>query len=471
MYNLKNFIIRFWPLLLLIGMLSVFLSAATKKDSLNVYKGKSSEYTVTPETETEQKVITNTYMNSKINLSMQIPDGWQHIIKDGYDTYVHSPSASSVQIQVMSYYPMVNNASAESFADTYSSRGLEITDFQYISNNSYYLMYRSNGMSGITDYIECVLWDRQNVAKIIFTFNDANYKKLKDEIWYCIDSIEWDYEDPIPEGFYLKYQLTGDFEFAVPANWTIAETDASFYACEDDTGATLTVNLITDNTLLTDITQIDYTNFLSNGRSDFILNAFQQSDHMIYGEATYTNNGTTFAIIQSYYANGTYQYIITYEFPVEYGETYAAASQTGLNMTRIFYSSDEQSQVTDKGGSGISSNDSAIFTPDTLPEKHDNEVQTNPEEQLEDTEVSTFSEALTQLTGISSECADKIVVLWASLNLGNPTYAETVMEDNSSLVLSVTNDMDVKYYVYLGTDNTVHKITVNSPDGNIIYEE
>ena len=58
--------------------------------------------------------------------------------------------------------------------------GMQITEFEYMSDNSYYVIYQSQGMSGITDYIEYVIWDRQHVAKIVVTFNDENYDKLKE---------------------------------------------------------------------------------------------------------------------------------------------------------------------------------------------------------------------------------------------------------------------------------------------------
>ena len=299
------FLKRFWPFVLIGAMITLFVLFATRQSNLDVYTGGQSTYTVETETETEKKVITNTYMNSEINLSMQIPDGWTHVTKDGYDTYIHNASASSVQVQVMSYCPMVNNASADSLSQTYSQRGLTITEFQFLADNSYYLVYQSSGKSGITDYIELVIWDRSHVAKIVWTFNDSNYEKLKEEIWYCIDSISWQYEDPITEGFILCYQIDGDFEYAVPDSWQSGSTDTSFYAYEENTGASLTVNLLDDSTLLNDITQIDYANFLSNGKSNFVLNQFQQNDSMIYGEATYQNNDVQTAIVQGYFANGT----------------------------------------------------------------------------------------------------------------------------------------------------------------------
>ena len=96
------FLKRFWPFVLIGAMITLFVLFATRQSNLDVYTGGQSTYTVETETETEKKVITNTYMNSEINLSMQIPDGWTHVTKEGYDTSVHNASASSVQIQVMS---------------------------------------------------------------------------------------------------------------------------------------------------------------------------------------------------------------------------------------------------------------------------------------------------------------------------------------------------------------------------------
>lgn len=149
-----------------------------------------------------------------------------------------------------------------------------------------------------------------------------------------------------------------DFEYAVPDSW--ASSTVTSLRIRENTGASLTVNLLDDSTLLNDITQIDYANFLSNGKYNFVLNQFQQNDSMIYGEATYQNNDVQTAIVQGYFANGTYQYIVTYEYPVDLGTDYAALAQNGIALTRIFYSSagDDVPAETETSNS--------VFVPDTL---------------------------------------------------------------------------------------------------------
>lgn len=471
---------RFWPFILIGSMLILFLVSATKQENLDVYTGGNSTYTVESESETNKKVISNTYMNSLINLSMQIPDSWQHIIKDGYDTYVHSASASSIQIQVMSYYPMVNNATVDSLSESYSTRGMEITEFQFLSDNSYYLIYQSKGLSGITDYIEYVIWDRQHVAKIVVTFNDENYDKLKDELWYCLDSISWDYEDPITEGYYLTYQIEGDFEYAVPDQWTTGASDTTFYAYEEDTSSSFTVNTIQDSTMLSDITELDYSNFLSNGKSNFILNQFQQSENNIYGEATYINNETQMSVIQEYYANGTYQYILTYEFPTELGNSYAELAKTGLSMTRIFYTSDsDDSNVTEtdevdniQSQTSMETNANSVFTPDPIPSvQNSTENQSDVIMDNQNEEVSSFSAALMSTANISNEQADTISAIWISLNLGNPTYAQAIKQNTTSRILLITTDQNVNYYISIGTDGSLQEIHADTENGTLMYPQ
>ena len=388
---------------------------------------------------------------------------------------------------------MVNNASVDSLSETYSSRGMEITEFQYMSDNSYYVIYQAKGIAGITDYIEYVIWDRQHVAKIVVTFSDENYDKLKDEIWYSLDSITWDYEEPITDGFYLKYQITGDFEYAVPDQWTTGSSDTAFYAYNETDGASLTVNLIQDATLLSDITELDYSNFLSNGKANFVLNQFQQSDYNIYGEATYISNEIQMSVVQEYYANGAYQYILTYEFPTELGNDYVQLAQYGLALTRIFYNPDAQEETegiteADSQNSvvlGLNGNisetpdsGSTVFTPDTLPTEslsNTGEEQTGSADQTDSSdineEVDSFTSAIVSITNISAEQASKISETWNSLGLGTPTYAQAVKESDTTLILMVTNERNVNYYVYIGKDGTLQEIHVNTDDGAVVYPQ
>lgn len=96
MYWFRQKFGRLWPLILIVLMITVFFIVTTREENLNVYSGGTSSYTVEQETNSEKNIITKTYKHSEINFSIQIPDGWTYITKDGYDTYVHGASASSI---------------------------------------------------------------------------------------------------------------------------------------------------------------------------------------------------------------------------------------------------------------------------------------------------------------------------------------------------------------------------------------
>lgn len=467
---IKNLLSRYWFIVVAIILLLLFLVNATKQENLDVYNKEDYTYTVESETEEEKDVKTFTYMNEKLNLSIEIPDGWEKVTKDGFDTYIHKASASSIQIQTLSYYPMVNNATAESLAETYNEQGYTVTEFQKTAGNSYYVIYQGQGISGITDYVENVIWDRSHVVKIVITFNDSYYEKLEDEIWIPIDSLQWDYEDPIDENYYLTYQRYGDFEFAVPVTWASGYTDSSFYAYDEETGAMMTVNLLEDSTMINDISQVDYTDFLSANKQNFALSQFSQQDNEIYGEATYINNDIYIALMQKYIANGQYHYIITYEYPAEMSDYYYLLCQNGLSYIRLF------NTVPD------ALDEASVFSPNEIPETttaeeetesvYTPELDTTPSQQeTEDSpsEVSSFAEALMSVAEIPQENANNISSIWDSLNAGIPTYAEAYKKSDTGLIILVTNDQNVNYFLYVRNDGVLTDIRVNTEDGPSVY--
>ena len=238
--------------------------------------------------------------------------------------------------------------------------------------------------------------------------------------------------------------------------------------------------------MLTDITELDYSNFLSNGKSNFVLNQFQQSDTNIYGEATYINNNVQMSIVQEYYANGTYQYILTYEFPTELGSDYVQIAQSGLQMTRIFYSSEKETEINsqqtentsdssqNKDSTQGSESSNSVFVPDSLETEQSQTQSEAPQEQTSqpqtNEEVSTFTDALMSVANISSDTAANISSVWDSLHIGTLTYAQAVKESDTSLIIMVTNDQNANFYIFLGKDGILQEIHAGTEDGEIIYK-
>lgn len=153
----------------------------------------------------------------------------------------------------------------------------------------------------------------------------------------------------------------------------------------------MTVNLLEDTTSINDISQLDYIDFLSSHRPDFSLLSFSHTENHIYGEATYLNNGILTSLIQYYYANCVYHYIITYECPTDYGEYMVPLFREAIDSVKIFYASEPVPDTT----LSLSENNSNDLQADSF-DSYKARIQENHQlmETNENTEASSFAEAL-----------------------------------------------------------------------------
>lgn len=503
---------KFWYLYV-IGIMSLaFFVIATSKKQLQAYRSgiDSSIYTIDSEQETEENVPMTAYKADNIDLLMQVPDGWPRITKDGFDTFVDQASGTSIQIQVLDYYPEVNNVSEEYLTDSLYGQGYTLSEYYRDSGNTYTVIYNKSNESGVIDYLEYVVWDRKHVVKIKAVFNDKYFTHMKTAVKNTLNSIQWNYEDPISDGFYLVYKVDGDFEFAVPLNWSYGETDGAAFAQDPDTGATLTVTLNPASVYANQITQIDYTGLVGEGKQNYQLQGFAQYDDHVHGEASYTVNGEQAAVVQDLYANGAYLYLVSYECPYTAADSLYPAIIDGLGMTRIFYDPDrsesEGSNESDMLGikSDNSENASSMFEipdgavseekqPETSPPSSESSGTddtglsslasglTPPSETTANADTtdmagddtasaSTLAGALVQLANISDASAVTIENIWTGLTLGTPVDANAIKANDTTIVIQVTTDMNVNYFLFIRKlDGYLEQITVNTDAGQQIY--
>lgn len=488
LYYLK----KFWFAIVIGIMVLVFVIFARKRDLLNAYTGGSSDYTVTTEEqETETEVEMEEYRSGDLALSMQIPKGWEKVTKDGYDTFIHAPSASSIQVQVLSYYPQVNNATAESVSEDLLSRGYSMMDFGWSTPNSYLATYQSETSAGVMDYIDYTIWDLSHVVKFHATVQDVYFNRLKESIFASLDSLVWDYEDPVPENICIYYILGGDFQFGVPLGWTTGEQDGSLYAYDEATGASMSVSMLTDQEVdINSLTQVDYANFAANGKNNFILSRFEKGADYIYAEANYSVNNTMMGMMQYYSIVGSTHYILSFELPYDVIDQYYNTCYSCMEVFRTFGTQTDEQKAQEKeeqkaAGSGIQDDgindllgDVPISTQDTFQEPA-SEAATDavqeeasaqqPSEGNNSAEASTFADALVQTTGIPQDKAAEISAIWDSLNAGFPTYAQAVKESATSYIVYITTESNAAYYMSVQKDGTLEWIRANTEDGPAIF--
>lgn len=488
---------KFWYLVALVFMAIIFTIFAKKQDLLNAYTGGSSTYTVEETNETETEVAMEGFSYDGLALTIKIPEGWGHVTKDGYDTFIHTPSASSIQLQVMSYYPQVNNVTADSLGEDLLAMGYSILNFSRTDLNSYFVTYQSETSAGVMDYIDFVIWDLSHVVKLHVTVQDENYDRLEDELLASLDSLVWDYENPIPEGVYINYSLNGDFQFGIPDGWTTGEQDGSLYAY-DENGVSMSVAMLTDQDPdIESLTQLDYANFAATGKNNFILSQFEKNTHYIYAEATYSTNNVMMGMMQYYGIYGTTHYIITFDIPYDMVSNYYSLCYSCIGTFQVFgtQSDGEEGAGSEVSGSmgiqedlglndllgdvPISSNpqtdtqeqsEQETFASDDSTAQTETQTNATTAEQGESVEASSFADALVQSIGISSDRALEVAGIWASLSVGTPTYVQAIKESSITYVIYIQTDGDMTYYMTITKDGILQSIAVGTEDGQLLYQ-
>lgn len=278
------------------------------------------------------------FLDEASGFTMMVPADWTRITQDGFPTYIHAPSSSSIQIQVMDYYPQINTATAETLQSALSAEGKSLVNFYWADNSSYICMYQGiNSNTDLIDYIDLIYFDRSFVVKVKYILPDQYYTKLEQAILATVDSVSWNQPDPIPDSMNLYYSEFGDFEFGTPIGWTSAIQNGVYYASQTETGATLTVTAAESAITYENVTQLDYVQIVSAGKTGFTLTAYSADDSLIYGMGSYWYEEQQYIFVQYLMASGSYEYSLTFECPAATYESIRSLVSESVKCFRIFY--------------------------------------------------------------------------------------------------------------------------------------
>ena len=320
-----------------------------KQDTLDVYNTSDKIQTeeIKP-VEEELDIEMDIYTDNQNNFSISIPKDWQQITKDGFQTFVHSPSASSIQIQVLDYTPDINNASADILSAQIAEDGKTFLNFTRETSSSYELMYQ-DFQNTTYDYIEEVYWDRETIIKLVCTFNDANYEKIIPYYEQILNSFSWQRKNEIPEGYAVYYHADAGFEVLMPDKWTIGASDAAVIATDPESGATQTITRIESATYLDTVTATDMAGLLKSGYSNFMMNSYENSKDSAIAYCTYVIGNIQRKMDVYAFATGTYIYFIAFDYedgtiPADLGKVCAGGFRDFLTEIPTESSTDTENE-------------------------------------------------------------------------------------------------------------------------------
>lgn len=299
-------------LFIIIGSALFTIISSRKQKKLDVYT--NSDVVPTEEATTEEKVIESfTYEDESSHFKIDIPEGWEKVTKDGYTTYIHTPSASSVQIQVSGYEPAINLVSSDSISSSVVENGYTFINYTRLGNCSYEVIYQDLKKNEY-DYFEEVHWNQDNIVKLVCTCNDKNYEKILPYFENIINSFEWTM-DSIPEQYALFYIEYGDFEFGYPADWVISSTDNSIVAVNQDSTAQMIITVQEYPSNMENFTATDMTGLISGGKNGFMLKEFSNTVSTAESVASYYDAGGQPMVNRTYLVtSGFYLYSIQFDY-------------------------------------------------------------------------------------------------------------------------------------------------------------
>ena len=308
------------PCMLILGViviLSMLFTIFSQKgqDKLAVYQDSNKVETKDSKDEESEKldVDTEIYTDNEHHFSLSIPKDWEQVTKDGYPTFVHSASASSLQVQVLDYDPAVNNESQTTLSAKIADDGKTFVNFDKKTTSSYELMYQ-DFQNSTYDYIEEVYWDRDNIIKLVCTFNDKNYEKIKPYYELILNSFAWQKTNEIPEDYAMYYNDQAGFEVMMPATWTLGASGNAVVATDGDTGASETL-MMTDSTSYFDsVTATDMAKILNTGQSGFMMNSYDNSKETATAKCTYVIDNVQYQEVVYGYATGKAMYFVTFDY-------------------------------------------------------------------------------------------------------------------------------------------------------------
>ena len=476
MYRWKTIFFKYGFMVLIPVFVIIFLHMMKKDQRLAVYtENDKSEYTVKQETETEFLLGLETYKSDKLDLSIDIPEGWKKVIKSGYDTFVDPVTASSVQIAIDKYDPSINNMTSDTRGEELSKNGGALVSFTPLTEKSYSDIYQTQNLDGVIDFFEYVIWDRKHIVKIISTLNDANYSKYAPTIDKVTDSLVWNQEDPIPDGIKVFYDEANKFEFGYPSSWQWTVTDEGMFYAEDtqgQTGGNMTVSVQPGETMAGSITQYDYASLISNGRSGYIMASFDQRQDYIYSEGSYnTSDGIKTDVLQYLYTDGANNCIVTAEFPDASYESVYPLCKSGIGLFKSYAEKERETEAETEPDTSDES--TAASSMPTQKKQGMSNAESETQEMSEDSseiDSSSFADAILQIVKIPKAKAQEISDIWNALGLEPASYAKGISAKDGIYMIYVKTESGMEYYLQISAkDGTLLKLTSGSIDGSALY--
>ena len=317
--------------MVLISLLMLFFQ---KDDTLDAHVGAG--VSEDSKINSEETYELNYYEDETYGYAIGIPNDWTRVTKDGYNTFVHSPSGTSLQIQTSDYSPQLLSVNEVSLKTQLENVGCKLLNFNWYDKTTYNVLYEKVVAGNKIIHAETTFFDRAHAIRLFYTVKEENVSRISRLINQMNNSFRWERKNPFPDGMTPYYSEYGNYEFVYPSDWTTGISNNTYIAQNTSNGAIISYSATASKATYETFSKLDYVNYASKGRSSFILRNYNADKNVVYAESTYMLNSTTMVLIQYLIANGNYEYAISFEVPYNVYESNKSIISEVINTFRIF---------------------------------------------------------------------------------------------------------------------------------------
>lgn len=272
------------------------------------------------------------YEDKSIDFTMLVPSDWTNVIMKGNATFIHKPSSSSIQIEVSSYEPWLLYISEEYINEKLKIDSAHLCNYAKLSDTDFIYEYNRNG----SRIIERIIFDRETSIKISCLSPSETFEDFRDIFLQSLNSINWNAKNPIPDEFYILYSEFGNCEYAIPKGWTYGNSGASYYAQNENTGATMSLVIRESENNYSYLTKEIFISENEGLYPELSIWKYANDNKNIHVEGTYESKSGTMVIIRSYTIKDGFEYIITFISPRTVYKSEAEIYANAIKLFRIF---------------------------------------------------------------------------------------------------------------------------------------
>lgn len=316
------------PAFVLVGII-VLMSAICSEPPLPAYMDDGIDigntFTSDP---TDAPITSKPYQNAEYGYSLEVPEGWTQIIKDGYVTFAHR-SGAFVQICPASISPQAIVMDGALLQEIIGPSA-QIEAFTRYPTG-YYSEYASDGIL----HIEHVQYGINTMLCLSSEIESDVLDIVSCDVRYMYTTFYWDVPDPVPENFELVYFTYGNFAYCLPTDWQHGSTETSIYGQSPQNDALYTLTLTPSSATYEGVSQLDYISFFGN-KQDFMMQSFSSGERNVYAEFTYSSGGVTIKGYHYIISAGGFEFSLIFESDIHTVNNHTETFGTILDSFQCF---------------------------------------------------------------------------------------------------------------------------------------